>query len=640
MVTYSPISHIFGTNSTSGGSGRTIHDLTPVSNEFAAVLERAMRSTDVPHLDPIDDGYRDMLEEIEERARENREAHARRREADRNRDKRMHDLRLGEIEESIRSSEEVTSALSDRAGGESSSSIERLEEHARELMESLRDALRREDGETDVGLIQRALDRAEELISKIEDLLDAGERFDKLVEILNDVFERMRSGRERSEGQLDETLESIERKLTDELRSIASELRSSSAGSGDGTKLRSGGGSEGAETAPELRRFDAAGIRRFLSGGEEGNAVSSRERTAVGEMVRRLDSDRRAHRSAEAGSSAQLRSTNSGSEGGSAAEAVRASERLAERLKELADLLEEDGETGRSGTSARESNRRSGLAERELIFDVRDRRSDRNDSPRHHRRSERTSGESRGSEARENVEKGDGRSRPVHRSARSDGEASDNRSGSERSEAAERSGARGRTEGGTTQRAQSDFEAIFDRSADRPTPADRGNPATPASGGRTLRSDVASELARHLRESGNGEIVRQARVILRDNNLGELRLVLKPDGLGTVRMRMELEDKRIEMRIFVENSGVREVIRENLANLQRAFEAEGFTTGEFHVDVEGDGSDGASGQERATAESGAADSSSSSGRGAQELDDAVPMLDGYDDGERHINLVV
>ena len=648
-------------------------DVTHAAEEFAAVLERAMGSSYAPALysidrafDRVDDSHRDMLEEIEERARETREAHARRREADRSHDMRMRDLRLGDIERSSRHSErrggEVDKAASSISDGTETevSTLERLEERTRELLESLRDALGPEAGEENGGAIERALDRVEQLISKLEQLTEAGERFEKLVEVLNDVFERMRSGSERSGSPVDETVEAIARKLANELRSIASSLQAASAGEGDDPSTRNGGGSGAAEILKDSNRFDAVN-RRILANREDGRALiaghrgSAGDRPLAGDAARRLrdgqriaDSDRGARGSAERGNSAQLRPANAEPEGGGAADAARASERLAERLKELADLLdgnraaeEKDGATGRFAGRVRESSRRNGPSEGELIFDVRDRRTARNDSPRQHRRGERAGGEGRGPEAREGVDRADGRSRPVHRPPRSDGEASDQRGGSERGEGvAERSSARARSEGNAAQRSNSDFQAFFDRTADRSASADRGDPSSASSGGRNLRSGAAAELARHLRESGNGDIVRQARVILRDNNLGELRLVLKPEGLGTVRMRMELEDKRIDMRIFVENSGVREVIRDNLTNLQRAFEADGFTTGEFHVDVEGDGSDGASGYERAAADSAAADSASSSARGAQEMDDAVPMLDRYDDGERHINLFV
>ncbi|TVQ26672.1 MAG: hypothetical protein EA383_04835 [Spirochaetaceae bacterium] len=115
------------------------------------------------------------------------------------------------------------------------------------------------------------------------------------------------------------------------------------------------------------------------------------------------------------------------------------------------------------------------------------------------------------------------------------------------------------------------------------------------------RSDAALRLAQTLRDQGASEIVRQAQVILRDNNEGELRLLLKPESLGTVRIRMEMIEDRVALRIFVDNETAGDVFRDSIADLQRSFEESGVSTGAFEVSVhdgsqEGAGQNGASGE--------------------------------------------
>lgn len=99
------------------------------------------------------------------------------------------------------------------------------------------------------------------------------------------------------------------------------------------------------------------------------------------------------------------------------------------------------------------------------------------------------------------------------------------------------------------------------------------------------------QLHRFLRESGYGEIVRNARVMLREGGNGELRLNLSPKELGSVRVQLQLQDSHIAGRIIVENSTVREVFEQNLDQLQRAFQSQGLETGKLEVTVEqrGDG---------------------------------------------------
>ena len=115
------------------------------------------------------------------------------------------------------------------------------------------------------------------------------------------------------------------------------------------------------------------------------------------------------------------------------------------------------------------------------------------------------------------------------------------------------------------------------------------------------RSDAAMRLAQTLRDQGAADIVRQAQVILRDNNEGELRLLLRPESLGTVRIRMEMIEDRVALRIFVDNETAGEAFRDSIADLQRSFEESGVSTSSVEVTVE-DGSQGDSGQHAASDE--------------------------------------
>lgn len=96
----------------------------------------------------------------------------------------------------------------------------------------------------------------------------------------------------------------------------------------------------------------------------------------------------------------------------------------------------------------------------------------------------------------------------------------------------------------------------------------------------------SAALLRQLREETNAEIVKNARIVLHDDERGEIRLRLKPEQLGSVRIELYLEEDRIAGRIFVENDTVREAFEENLRYLQQAFAQEGFTTGNLDVSVE------------------------------------------------------
>ena len=93
-----------------------------------------------------------------------------------------------------------------------------------------------------------------------------------------------------------------------------------------------------------------------------------------------------------------------------------------------------------------------------------------------------------------------------------------------------------------------------------------------------------------LREMAGSELIRATNLVLRDGG-GEIRLVLKPESLGSVRIRMNLVDNKIEGRIIVDTSAVKQVMDQNIDALSRALTAGGFQTASLEVSVGGQNAD-------------------------------------------------
>ncbi|MBN2509629.1 MAG: flagellar hook-length control protein FliK [Spirochaetales bacterium] len=112
-----------------------------------------------------------------------------------------------------------------------------------------------------------------------------------------------------------------------------------------------------------------------------------------------------------------------------------------------------------------------------------------------------------------------------------------------------------------------------------------------------LASGEANRFRQFMKEQGNADIVRDAKLTIKDESTGEIRLILKPERLGEVRIRLSLEDNRIAGRIIVENNTVREYFQANMADLLQEFEASGFGNTSLDVFVRQDQSHG--GREKA-----------------------------------------
>ncbi|WP_041866014.1 flagellar hook-length control protein FliK [Sediminispirochaeta smaragdinae] len=147
----------------------------------------------------------------------------------------------------------------------------------------------------------------------------------------------------------------------------------------------------------------------------------------------------------------------------------------------------------------------------------------------------------------------------------------------------------------------------------------------------------AQLLSSRLQQDLSGKIVKQASIVVKNDNAGEIRLILHPENLGRVRIRLQLEDNHIAGRIFVDNTSVRDAFEASLRQLERNFEANGFESAKLNVFVGGD-------QARGDASSEQAQTSAFHGNrfsAVEAMDANIASADQYNVGEENlINLVV
>ncbi len=143
-------------------------------------------------------------------------------------------------------------------------------------------------------------------------------------------------------------------------------------------------------------------------------------------------------------------------------------------------------------------------------------------------------------------------------------------------------------------------------------------------------------LARELKDSGNGQIVKKASFLLRDNNQGEIKLILKPESLGRVKIQLNMNENNLVGKIIVENIRVGQIFENNLNDLSKSFEDAGFNSTSIEVSV-GDGQNKGTDQKKEFQN----DQPFYSER-LKTLDDAVPAIGRYglESGSQSINLVV
>ena len=93
----------------------------------------------------------------------------------------------------------------------------------------------------------------------------------------------------------------------------------------------------------------------------------------------------------------------------------------------------------------------------------------------------------------------------------------------------------------------------------------------------------------YLVEKGYGQLVEQARIILKNDNQGEIRMTLYPETLGKIKVALNLSDSHLAGQIFVENQTVKEILQDNMGQLLQSFREGGFGDMNIQVSV-GDGS--------------------------------------------------
>jgi len=100
----------------------------------------------------------------------------------------------------------------------------------------------------------------------------------------------------------------------------------------------------------------------------------------------------------------------------------------------------------------------------------------------------------------------------------------------------------------------------------------------------------AASFQQYLVDKGYGQLVDQARIVLKDQNAGEIRMTLYPETLGKVKVSLNLSDNTLAGQIFVENQTVKDVFQSNMDGLLQAFRDGGWSDLSLQVSVGGGGS--------------------------------------------------
>jgi flagellar hook-length control protein FliK len=142
-------------------------------------------------------------------------------------------------------------------------------------------------------------------------------------------------------------------------------------------------------------------------------------------------------------------------------------------------------------------------------------------------------------------------------------------------------------------------EAGAERTADLVVElGDRGGTREPDQPGQVKTAGRAFEdiLARELHQNLNGDIVRQASILVRDGGEGTIRLSLKPESLGMVKVRLEMAENKITGRIIVESNEALRAFERELNSLEQAFRDSGFAGASLEMALAGDGGQNGQGQ--------------------------------------------
>jgi hypothetical protein len=144
------------------------------------------------------------------------------------------------------------------------------------------------------------------------------------------------------------------------------------------------------------------------------------------------------------------------------------------------------------------------------------------------------------------------------------------------------------------------------------------------------KATLSGNSIKTFQEILRNDLVSNTRFILREGGGGEIRIELKPESLGKLKFKVNLDNNRIEGKIFVENSNVKELVEQSIGDLSHAFMEEGFDSVNIQVSL--------GGENRQNADySGGYESSASR---ALDFEKTVPRFERIDLEDSIINLVV
>ncbi|MDR1863156.1 MAG: flagellar hook-length control protein FliK [Treponema sp.] len=128
-----------------------------------------------------------------------------------------------------------------------------------------------------------------------------------------------------------------------------------------------------------------------------------------------------------------------------------------------------------------------------------------------------------------------------------------------------------------------------------PEPGFKGREGDAGKAGGFLNQGLEDALAGELRENLGADIVKQASILVRNQQEGTIRLTLKPETLGNIKIRLEMAENKITGHIIVESQEALKAFERELPVLEKAFRDSGFS--ETNLDMSMAGNGGSYGQE-------------------------------------------
>jgi len=122
--------------------------------------------------------------------------------------------------------------------------------------------------------------------------------------------------------------------------------------------------------------------------------------------------------------------------------------------------------------------------------------------------------------------------------------------------------------------------AFIDRALHNQQPSAEGALRLESSYGKTLQ-----EFRNFMDQELSSSIVKHARFVLHTNETSEARILLKPPELGTMRLRLFMHHDTIHGKIVVDSHFAKDIIEQNIADIQKLLRNQGLQNGIIDVDV-------------------------------------------------------